>query len=148
MSTIIGNIINSVINLNHKSETELIDQKSVNSTVQDDTTTMESAAATFDIVGNKVQAVNFDNNVTQKMKSMMTAYDANSVFANNTDNLPDGLVTTKRYLPDGSVEIVTKKGGKIVERNIKKPHMVPVHDPLSDKVKMEPFISIFDGDFM
>ena len=148
MSAIIDNINNSVINLNHKSETELIEQKSVNSESQGDTTTEESAAATFDIVENKVQPITFDDNVTQKMKSMMTAYDANSVFANNAANLPDPLITTKRYLPDGSVEIVTKKGGKIVERNIKKPHMVPVHDPLSDKVKLEPFISIFDGDFM
>ena len=58
------------------------------------------------------------------------------------------LVTVKKIMPDGSIETITKEDGKIIERLTKKPHLIAVHDPLTDKVKMEPFVSIFDTDFM
>lgn len=55
------------------------------------------------------------------------------------------VVTTKKILPDGSIYITTKKGGKIVERTTKKPHLVPVPDVTAEGgVKMEPMQNLFD----
>ena len=54
------------------------------------------------------------------------------------------LITTKRFMPDGTIIITTKKDGKIVEQIKKKPHLVPTPDPLTGEVKLEPFQSIFE----
>ena len=58
------------------------------------------------------------------------------------------VVKTRKFMPDGSVLLITKEDGKIVEQTRKKPHMISVRDPISGKVSLEPFISIFDMDFM
>lgn len=54
------------------------------------------------------------------------------------------VVTNKKYMPDGSIITTTREDGKIVEEIRKKPHMISVRDPLTNKVKMEPFISVFE----
>lgn len=53
------------------------------------------------------------------------------------------LVTTKKFMPDGTILVITKKDGKIVEETKKKPHMLPIYDHVTGEVKMEPFQSIF-----
>ena len=57
---------------------------------------------------------------------------------------PPEIITTKRFMPDGTIITTTKKEGKIVEQHKKKPHLVPVPDALTGKVKLEPFQSIFE----
>ena len=58
------------------------------------------------------------------------------------------VVTTRKFMPDGSVLITTREDGKVVEQHRKKPHMISVRDPLSGEIKSEPFVSLFDLDFM
>ena len=96
------------------------------------------------------QPMIFSEGTSQKMKAVLNSYDANSIFANGILNQsqPPVVVTTKKFLPDGSVEITTRKDGQVVDRSRKKPHMVSVRDPITNKIKQEPFISIFDPDFM
>ena len=96
------------------------------------------------------QPMIFSEGTSQKMKAVLNSYDANSVFASGILNQsqPPVFVTTKKFLPDGSVEITTRKDGQVVDRSRKKPHMVSVRDPITNKIKQEPFISIFDPDFM
>ena len=56
------------------------------------------------------------------------------------------LVTTKKFLPDGSVYITMKREGKIVERTTRKPHLIPVADSTTESgVTLEPIQDIFDG---
>ena len=58
------------------------------------------------------------------------------------------VVTTKKFMPDGSILITTREDGKVVEQYKKKPHMISVRDPFSGEIKSEPFVSIFDFDLM
>ena len=58
------------------------------------------------------------------------------------------VVTTRKFMPDGSVLITTREDGKVVEQHRKKPHMISVRDPLSGEIKSEPFVSLFDLDLM
>ncbi len=59
------------------------------------------------------------------------------------------VVIHKKFLPDGSIEIIETKDGKVVERHKKKPHLVPVADPTKPagpdgkpQMKLEPHQSI------
>ena len=55
------------------------------------------------------------------------------------------IVKTKKFMPDGSIVITTKKDGKVVDRTTKKPHLVPVPDPTAEGgVRMEPQLDIFE----
>ena len=92
------------------------------------------------------QPLTFAEGTTQKVKSIMQSYDANSVFANPLLSKSNNaeVITTKKFMPDGSIVITTKKDGKVIEETKKKPHLIPVHDPLSQRVKMEPFHSVFE----
>ena len=96
------------------------------------------------------QPMIFAEGTSKKVKSALNSYDANSVFIDGILNQPQApiVVVTKRFMPDGSVEITTKKDGQVVDRTRKKPHMVSVRDPLTGKAEMKPFISVFDSDFM
>ncbi len=78
------------------------------------------------------------------MSSVAESYDANLTFINISDGGIPETVTTKRFMADGTIITTTKKDGKIVEQSKKKPHLIPVTDGLTGKVKMEPFQSIFD----
>ena len=97
-----------------------------------------------------IQPMTFAEGTNQKVKSALQSYDANSSFISERLNQPQPpvIVVTKRFMPDGSVEITTKKDGQVVDRTKKKPHMTSVKDPLTGKTKLEPFISVFDPDFM
>ena len=92
----------------------------------------------------------FAEGTSKKVKSALNSYDANSVFIDGLLNQPQmpTVVVTKRFMPDGSVEITTKKDGQVVDRTRKKPHMVSVRDPFTGKAEMKPFISVFDSDFI
>ena len=92
----------------------------------------------------------FAEGTSKKIKSALNSYDANSVFIDGILNQPQMpiVVVTKRFMPDGSVEITTKKDGQVVDRTKKKPHMVSVRDPFTGKAEMKPFISVFDSDFI
>ena len=58
---------------------------------------------------------------------------------------PSPLVTTKKFMPDGSIVITTRKDGKVVDRTTKKPHLVPVPDPTAEGgIRMEPMQNIFE----
>ena len=96
------------------------------------------------------QPMIFAEGTSKKIKSALNSYDANSVFIDGILNQPQMpiVVVTKRFMPDGSVEITTKKDGQVVDRTKKKPHMVSVRDPLTGKAEMKPFISIFDPDLL
>ena len=96
------------------------------------------------------QPMIFAEGTSKKVKSALNSYDANSVFIDGILNQPQApiVVVTKRFMPDGSVEITTKKDGQVVDRTRKKPHMVSVRDPLTGKAEMKPFISVFDSDFI
>ena len=55
------------------------------------------------------------------------------------------IVKTKKFMPDGSIVITTRKDGKVVDRTTKKPHLVPVPDPTAEGgVRMEPQLDIFE----
>ncbi len=61
------------------------------------------------------------------------------------------VVTHKKFLPDGSIEIIETKDGKVVERHKKKPHLVPVPDPTkppqpdgTPQMKLEPHQSVME----
>ncbi len=61
------------------------------------------------------------------------------------------VVTHKKFLPDGSIEIIETQDGKVVNRQKKKPHMVAVPDmtkPLkpdgTPQMKMEPHQGVME----
>ncbi len=74
----------------------------------------------------------------------LSSYDMNSVLFNMPQMGTAETITTKRFMPDGTVITTTKKDGKIVEQSKKKPHLVPVTDGLTGEVKLEPYQSIFE----
>ena len=76
--------------------------------------------------------------------SVQASYDKNSVFLGGSSKTSPILVTSKKLMPDGTILVTTKKDGKIVEQHKKKPHMIPVHDPTTQKVEMEPVQNIFE----
>ena len=54
------------------------------------------------------------------------------------------IVKTRRFMPDGSIVVTTRKDGKVVDRTTKKPRLVPVPDPTAEGgVRMEPRQDIF-----
>ena len=96
------------------------------------------------------QPMVFAEGTSKRVRSALNSYDANSVFIDGILNQPQTpiVVVTKKFLPDGSVEITTKKDGQVVDRTRKKPHMVSIRNPLTGKAEMKPFISVFDSDFL
>lgn len=74
----------------------------------------------------------------------LSSYDMNSVLLRMPQMGSAETITTKRFMPDGTVITTTKKDGKIVEQSKKKPHLVPVTDGLTGEVKLEPYQSIFE----
>ena len=82
--------------------------------------------------------------IQKQMNSATASDDMNSVLMNASGASKPEIITTKRFMPDGTILITTKKDGKIVEQHKKKPHLVPVPDGLTGEVKLEPFQSIFE----
>lgn len=74
----------------------------------------------------------------------LSSYDMNSVLLKMPQMGTAEMITTKRFMPDGTVITTIKKDGKIVEQSKKKPHLVPVTDGLTGEVKLEPYQSIFE----
>ena len=151
--TAINKIINKLNSFDEYKNTSMTDLIETSDNIKNqsvDTKFIDDVAAKLDIDGSDTttQPLIFAEGTSQKMKSVLNSYDVHSVFAELSQPQPPIVVTTKKFLPDGSVEITTKKDGQIVERSRKKPHMVSVKDPLSGKTKLEPFISVFDPDFM
>lgn len=151
--TAINTITNKLNSFDEYKNTPMTDSIETNDNIKNqsvDTKFIDDAAAELDIDGSDTttQPLTFAEGTSKKMKSVLNSYDVHSVFAELNQPQPPVIVTTKKFLPDGSVEITTKKDGQIVERSRKKPHMVSVKDPLSGKMKMEPFISVFEPDFM
>ena len=95
----------------------------------------------FDIASVRESVANHRQN---PMSAALSSYDANSVFLGRHPMGVAETITTKRFMPDGTIIVTTKKDGKIVEQNKKKPHLVPVPDGLTGKIKMEPFQSVFE----
>ncbi len=82
------------------------------------------------------------------LKSFQTAIETKKSAIQADLNSSPTIVRTKKFMPDGSVLIITKEDGKIVDQVKKKPHMISVRDPISGEIKLESFISILDFDFM
>ena len=82
--------------------------------------------------------------IQKQMRSATSSDDMDSVLMNATGAFKPEIITTKRFMPDGTIIITTKKDGRIVEQHKKKPHLVPVPDGLTGEVKLEPFQSIFE----
>ena len=49
--------------------------------------------------------------------------------SNSNSSSSEAVETIKKFMPDGSVLIMTVKGGEVVEQFKKKPHLVAVADP-------------------
>ena len=80
----------------------------------------------------------------QNIFAAASSYDMNSVFLDTSDTSMAESITTKRFMPDGTLIVTTKNDGKIVEQSKKKPHLVPVPDALTGEVKLEPFQIVFE----
>ncbi len=77
--------------------------------------------------------------ILQKQANALT-----ETWTRQSSSIPT-IVKTKRFMPDGSIVITTKKDGKVVDRTTKKPHLVPVPDPTAEGgVRMEPQLDIFE----
>ena len=77
--------------------------------------------------------------ILQKQANTLT-----ETWTRQSSSIP-AIVKTRRFMPDGSIVITTKKDGKVVDRTTKKPHLVPVPDPTAEGgVRMEPQLDIFE----
>lgn len=77
--------------------------------------------------------------ILQKQANALT-----ETWTRQSSSIPT-IVKTRRFMPDGSIVITTKKDGKVVDRTTKKPHLVPVPDPTAEGgVRMEPQLDIFE----
>lgn len=77
--------------------------------------------------------------ILQKQANALT-----ETWTRQSSSIPT-IVKTRRFMPDGSIVITTKKDGKVVDRTTKKPHLVPVPDPTAESgVRMEPQLDIFE----
>lgn len=60
-------------------------------------------------------------------------------------------ITHRKFMPDGSIMITETEDGEVVNRYLKKPHMIPMPDPSgalnadgSVKMKLVPHLDILD----
>ena len=77
--------------------------------------------------------------ILQKQANALT-----ETWTRQSSSIPS-LVKTRKFMPDGSIVITTRKDGKVVDRTTKKPHLVPVSDPTAEGgVRMEAQLDIFE----